>query len=133
LEKAYPKATALFFQGAGADQNPLPRRSVALACQYGRELSAAVQRVMEEKMHPLEAKLTTAYEEIDLALADGPTDEKLNEMANSPVVYYQRWAKRMLAKKQKGEPFAESSPYPIQVWSLGNQPIVALGGELVVE
>ena len=43
LEKAYPGATALFFQGAGADQNPLPRRSVALARQYGRELSAAVQ------------------------------------------------------------------------------------------
>ncbi len=133
LEKAYPNATALFFQGAGADQNPLPRRSVALARQYGRELSAAVQRVMEEDMLPLEAKLTTAYEEIDLALADGPTDEKLSEMANSPVVYYQRWAKRMLAKKEKGEPFARSSPYPIQVWSLGSQSIVALGGELLVE
>jgi neutral ceramidase len=133
LEKAYPGATALFFQGAGADQNPLPRRSVALARQYGRELSAAVQRVMEEKMLPLEAKLTTAYEEIDLALAEPPTDEKLNEMAQSSVVYYQRWAKRMLAKKAKGEPFAKSSPYPIQVWSLGDQPIVALGGELLIE
>ena len=39
----------------------------------------------------------------------------------------------MLAKKEKGEPFAKSSPYPIQVWKLGNQPIVALGGELLVE
>lgn len=133
VEKAYPDATALFFQGAGADQNPLPRRSVALARQYGRELSAAVQRVIEEDMRPLDAKLTTAYEEIDLALADGPTDEKLNEMASSSVVYYQRWAKRMLAKKGKGEPFAKSSPYPIQVWKVGNQPIVALGGELLVE
>lgn len=133
LEKAYPSATALFFQGAGADQNPLPRRSVPLARQYGRELSAAVQRVMDEEMRPLDAKLTTAYEEIDLALAAGPTDEKLKEMANSPVVYYQRWAKRMLAQKEKGEPFAKSARFPIQVWKLGNQPIVALGGELLVE
>ena len=84
-------------------------------------------------MRPLDAKLTTAYEEIDLALADGPTDEKLNEMASSSVVYYQRWARRMLAQKVKGEPFAKSSPYPIQVWKVGNQPIVALGGELLVE
>lgn len=133
LEKAYPGATALFFQGAGADQNPLPRRSVALARQYGRELSAAVQRVMEEEMQPLEAKITTAYEEINLLLAEGPSDEKLDEMAQSPVVYYQRWARRMLAKKEKGEPFAKSSSYPIQVWSLGEQSIVALGGELLVE
>lgn len=133
LEKAYPGATALFFQGAGADQNPLPRRSVALARQYGRELSAAVQRVMEEEMQPLEAKITTAYEEINLLLAEGPSDEKLDEMAQSPVVYYQRWARRMLAKKEKGEPFAKSSSYPIQVWRLGDQSIVALGGELLVE
>ena len=133
LEKAYPGAIALFFQGAGADQNPLPRRSVALARQYGRELSAAVQRVLEEEMRPLETRVATAYEEIDLALAEPPTDEKLNEMAQSSVVYYQRWAKRMLALKEKGEPFARSSPYPIQVWSLGDQPIVALGGELLIE
>ena len=133
LEKAYPDATALFFQGAGADQNPLPRRTIPLARQYGRELSAAVQRVVEEDMQPLDAKLSVAYEEIDLALADGPTDEKLAEMANSSVPYYQRWAKRMLAKKEKGEPFAKSSPYPIQVWRLGDQPIVALGGELLIE
>ncbi len=133
LEKTYPDATALFFQGAGADQNPLPRRTIPLARQYGRELSAAVQRVMEEEMKPLNAKLSVAYREIDLALADGPTDEKLAEMANSSVPYYQRWASRMLAKKEGGEPFAKSSPYPIQVWQLGEQPIVALGGELLIE
>ncbi|GHB74830.1 neutral/alkaline non-lysosomal ceramidase N-terminal domain-containing protein [Persicitalea jodogahamensis] len=133
LEKTYPNATALFFQGAGADQNPLPRRTIPLARQYGLELSAAVKRVVEEELMPLEPKLTAVYKEIDLTLADAPTDEKLNEMANSSVPYYQRWAKRMLAKKEKGEPFAKSSPYPIQVLRLGDQPIVALGGELLIE
>ena len=34
LEKLYPGTTALFFSGAGADQNPLPRRSIGLAKQY---------------------------------------------------------------------------------------------------
>ncbi len=133
LEKAYPDATALFFQGAGADQNPLPRRTVALARQYGRELYAAVQRVLEEEMTPLEATISTAYKEIELALGNSPTDEKLAEMASSSVVYYQRWANRMLAKKKRGETFATSSPYPIQVWRLGAQTIVGLGGEVVIE
>jgi len=34
IEKSYPGVTALFFQGAGADQNPLPRRTIPLARQY---------------------------------------------------------------------------------------------------
>ena len=44
VERLHPGATALFFQGAGADQNPLPRRKVSYAVQYGRELAAAVNR-----------------------------------------------------------------------------------------
>ncbi len=54
-------------------------------------------------------------------------------MTNSSVAYYQRWAKRMLAKKETGEAFAKSAPYPIQVWLLGDQPVVALGGELLIQ
>ncbi|MEX0882770.1 MAG: neutral/alkaline non-lysosomal ceramidase N-terminal domain-containing protein, partial [Cyclobacteriaceae bacterium] len=77
LEKLYPGATALFFQGAGADQNPLPRRSVPLARQYGKELAAAVERVLHEDMKPLEGSLSTAYSEIDLTFAKPtPTREE---------------------------------------------------------
>src|SRR5690606_17235747 len=36
LEKNNPGVTAMFFQGAGADQNPLPRGTVPIAQQYGR-------------------------------------------------------------------------------------------------
>ena len=43
LEKSYPGTVAMFFQGTGADMNPLPRRTVPLAQQYGEELAAAVQ------------------------------------------------------------------------------------------
>ena len=66
LEKLYPGATALFFQGAGADQNPLPRRSIPLAKQYGKELAAAVERVIGEPMRELQPRLETAYSEISL-------------------------------------------------------------------
>ena len=50
LEKTFPGTTAMFFAGCGADQNPLPRRSVGLAQQYGKTLAAAVEAVVSEPM-----------------------------------------------------------------------------------
>ena len=133
LEEEYPGTTALFFQGAGADQNPLPRRSVALAQQYGRSLAAAVDRVLREDMRALPARLTVAYTEVDLPLAGPPPREALSAMAQAAPDYQQRWASRMLDQMQRGESFRRSYPYPLQVWQLGDQPIMSLGGELVVE
>ncbi|MDB5262278.1 MAG: hypothetical protein JWQ14_1559, partial [Adhaeribacter sp.] len=73
LEKAHPGTMALFFQGAGADQNPMPRRTLALAKQHGRTLAVAVERVLEEEMRPLAAQLTTTYAEIHLPLSTPPS------------------------------------------------------------
>jgi hypothetical protein len=56
---------------------PLPRRSVPLAHQYGRELAAAVERVLDEPMRPLLARLSTAYSEVELALSRTPTEASL--------------------------------------------------------
>ena len=39
LETRYPGCTALFWAGCGADQNPLPRRQLPLAQQYGRQIN----------------------------------------------------------------------------------------------
>jgi neutral ceramidase len=132
LEKAYLEVTALYFQGAGADQNPMPRRTVPLARQFGRELAAAVQRVLEEPMRSLAPQLTTAYSEIDLALSPPPSETELTQIINSAEPYQQRWARRMMAQKQAGTPFPTTYPYPVQVWRLGDQALFALGGELVV-
>lgn len=134
LEKAYPGATALFFQGAGADQNPLPRHTVPLAKQYGKELAAAVERVLEEDMRKLPSGLITSYSEIDLPLATPPTEAEYTKFINTTAVPYQkRWAERMRGKIISGEKLMTSYPYPVQVWSIGNQPIVSLGGELLIE
>lgn len=132
LEKMHPQVTALFFQGAGADQNPLPRRTVALAQQYGRTLAAAVDRVLQEEMRSLPSRLTTAYTEVDLPLADPPAEEVLAKMAEEASGYQQRWATRMLAQMKKGDSFPASYPFPLQVWQVGDQPIMSLGGELVI-
>ncbi|KAA0991190.1 neutral/alkaline non-lysosomal ceramidase N-terminal domain-containing protein [Dyadobacter aurulentus] len=133
LEKLYPGTTALFFQGAGADQNPLPRHTAPLAIQYGKTLAAAVERVLSEDMKTLEPKLATAYTEVELGLTTAPTREQFAALAKNTTGYQQRWAQRMLEKIEKNEPFTTSYPFPLQVWKLGNQAIMTLGGELVVD
>ncbi|NIJ51454.1 neutral/alkaline non-lysosomal ceramidase N-terminal domain-containing protein [Dyadobacter arcticus] len=133
LEKLYPGASALFFQGAGADQNPLPRHTVPLAIQYGKTLAAAVERVLSEDMKPLDAKLSTAYTELELSLTTAPTKEQFSALASKTTSYQQKWANRMIEKIDKGEKFQTSYPFPIQVWKLGEQAIMTMGGELVVD
>jgi hypothetical protein len=137
LEKSHPGTTALFFQGAGADQNPLPRRTVQLAQQYGMELTAAVERVLNEDMKPLSPQLTTVYEEVELPYTDMPSKEELSKMADKSSTYpswQKSWATSMLGKITKGEKIETSYPsYPCQVWKLGEQPIMILGGELAIE
>jgi hypothetical protein len=133
LEKYHPGATAMFFQGAGADQNPLPRHSIALAQQYGRDLAAAVDRVLNEEMRELTPQLLSSYSEIELPLAKAPTKKELLEYANSNVDYIKRWATRMLHELEMGKPFQTSYPYPLQIWEIGNQKIFAMGGEVVIE
>ncbi len=136
LEERYPGTTALFFQGAGADQNPLPRRTPALAKQYGKELAAAVERVVSEEMRPLSPKLAVSYSELDLKFEKpSPTKDELSDIigdGSDYPAYLKHAAKVLLAKLEKGEALITSYPYPIQVWKLGEQAIAALGGEVLV-
>ena len=133
LEKMYPGATSIFLQGAGADQNPIPRRSLALAEQYGKQLAAAVDRAIKEEMTLLEPSLTVAYSETDLQFADIPTRKELLKMEKELTGYHSSWATYMLSKINRGEKLMKSYPYPVQVWRIGNLPVFSMGGEVVVE
>ncbi|MCB0689487.1 MAG: neutral/alkaline non-lysosomal ceramidase N-terminal domain-containing protein [Saprospiraceae bacterium] len=133
LEKAHPGAMAMFFQGAGADQNPMPRRSIPLARQYGRTLAAAVDRVLEERMTELEPVFTSDYQEIPLGINPPPTRAELTQYIDSmvPDGYQKRWAQHVRDRIDAGETFAPSYPFPVQAWKLGSQPIFTIGGETV--
>jgi len=133
LEKLHPGVTAMFFQGAGADQNPLPRRTVPLAQQYGRELAYAVDRVLNEDMKKLEPSISTAYSEINLTFSTPPTKEALMKMEKETKGSQQRWAANQLATLRKNGSLLTSYPYPVQIWKLGDQSVMTLGGELVVQ
>ncbi len=131
LEKDHPGVTTLFIQGAGGDQNPMPRRTIPLARQYGRTLAAAVDRVLEESMTYLAASLESTYSEIPLDLNAPPTVQQLTTHCEVATAYLKRWGERLLKETDQGMDMARQYPYPVQVWKMGDQMMVALGGELV--
>lgn len=139
LEKAHPGATAMFFAGCGADQNPLPRRTVELAQNYGEQLAAAVEAVLAKPMTLVtsasgDAGLKSVYEEVALPFAELPSREKLASDSSSSDRYIAGRAKFLLAKIEAGQALSPTYPYPVQTWRLGRDlSWVWLGGEVVVD
>ena len=134
LEAEHPGVTALFFAGCGADQNPLPRRKVELARQYGRELADSVEAVLKEKLEPVVGNLEVGWTQVPLELADVPTRDQIEQDAKSADRYVAARARLYLEKLSDGESLPKTYPYPIQVWRLGPKlTFVALGGEVVVD
>jgi neutral ceramidase len=134
LEKAYPGAVALFWAGCGADQNPLPRRSVAMAEQYGQQLADNVAAVMRGAMRPIHGGLTGMYREIELPFAELPNREQLVQEAMSQNKFVAARAKALLQELEKKGAIRGHYPYPVQTWRLGDELVlVALGGEVVVD
>ncbi len=134
IEKAYPGATALFVAGCGADQNPLPRRTVELARKYGGEAASGVAAEMGTGLKPIRGPLRTAYSEIDLPFAALPTREQLEKDAESKDRYVASRAKLLLTTWDRDGKLSPTYPYPVQAWRLGSGPVlVLLGGEVVVD
>lgn len=133
LEKAFPGATAMFFAGCGSDQNPIPRRTIPLTVQYGKELAVAVERALQEPLRPLKAEVSTQYKEIKLDFTPLPTKKKLKEIVNSDEPeYIKRWAEDMEKKMAAGKKYPTAyNYYPVQSWQLGDVSLAVLGGEVV--
>ena len=134
LEDSHPGCVALFFAGCGADQNPLPRRTVELAQHYGRRLATAVDAVLlTSEMTPVSSQLKTSYEEIDLALDTIPSRDQIEADARSENRFVAARAKMFLGRMDAGQPLSQTYPYPVGAWQLGEIQFVILGGEVVVD
>ena len=135
LEERHPGATALFFSGCGADQNPLPRRKVELAEQYGRMLAVSVDAVLSSDLAPVSGVVHVGFREIDLEFSAIPTRDELTRTAESADRFQRTRAKLFLKDLDAGQPLSPTYPYPVQVWKLGNNGVtwIALGGEVVVD
>jgi neutral ceramidase len=133
LEHSHPEATAMFFMGCGADQNPLPRRRLELAERYGQMLAAAVEEVLLQPPSRTPPKLNTSIAVLTLPFGPAPTTPELEKLTLDPTPAIQRWATRLLQEKRAGQTWSRDYPYPIQVWRLGDQLVVWLAGEPVVD
>jgi hypothetical protein len=133
LESRHPEMIALYWDGCGGDQNPLPRRSVALAKRYGEELADSVDDVLKAPMQSVAAALKTSYAEIDLPFGRPPTRDELESAAGGSDTAARR-ATRLLGRLDEDNSFPSTYPYPVQVWRLGDDlNWVILGGEVVVD
>lgn len=132
IEEAHPGATALFMMLCGGDQNPNPRSNLEFAEQHGRELAAAVEKVMAGRMEPVRAPLRTAFRMVDVALAPH-TRETFETLQGDRSVFKQRLARLMLARYDEGHP-PRSVAYPVEAWHFGKDlTLLALGGEVVID
>ena len=133
LEKRWPQTQAMFWEACGADQNPRPRRKVELAERYGRMLAEGVAAALEKPMRPVAPRVRTAFEFVPLAYESTPTEARLKEAAESQQMLLRRWGQRMLRQLEQGQEFPKSYPCPVTVWRLGDQLLIAMGGEVVVD
>jgi hypothetical protein len=134
LEQAHPEAVALFVNTWGGDQNPLPRRTVALCRRYGHLLATAVEEALRAPLRPIRPELCTAFDHVELPYLKVATREELAARVGDGNPILARWAARMLPKLDAGEAFAPSYPYPAHAWRLGGDTIViGLGAEAVVD
>jgi hypothetical protein len=133
FEHRHPHTIALFWAGCGADQNPLPRRSVALMQQYGRQLADAIDVTLDGPLTPIPASLHTAYEEIELPFGPLPSRAEL-ELTATGERPQGPWAKYLLSVWDRDGELSSTYSYPIQAWRLGDDVSwLFLGGEVVVD
>lgn len=134
LERRHPGTAAMFVNTCGGDQNPLPRRTVALCERYGNLLAAGVEDALGKPLRPVSAGLRTAFELVELPYLKVVTRDDLNPLLNDSNAVRARWAARMLRKLDGGESFPQSYPYPVHAWRLGTELLViGMGAETVVD
>jgi hypothetical protein len=130
IEKATGGAPALFATGCGADLNPSPRGTFENADAHGKAMAAAVAGAPAGTAltGPIRTKLTS----IDLPLDKAPTRETLEKLSTDKSVFRQRFCREMLKLMDAGK-LPSAVAFPIQVWHLGDQTLIGLGGETCVE
>ncbi len=134
LEKAHPGVLAMFVNTCGGDQNPLPRRSVELCQKYGQMLANAVEDTLQQPLKRVLPHLRAAFAYVELPYLQVASRDELHAAARSDNAIRARWAARMLEKLAMGEKFADSYPYPVHAWRLGQQMLViGMGAETVVD
>ena len=137
LEQAHPGATALYMILCAGDQNPKPRGEYVHIEQHGRELTAAVERVLAGELKPVRPPIRTAHlvAQLDFAVHTREQFEKESALTNAVGMnlYKQRRAAKMLKEYDQGHP-PRQLPFQAQAIRFGpDLTLLALSGEVVVD
>jgi len=133
IEAASPGAVSLVLIGCGADANPAPRGSVALAEAHGGAIVAGVSPVVGGAGKAVSGRLKTEMRWIDFPYEALPSREEwAARAAQGGAVGYH--AQVQLEKLERGERLPTSLRYPLARWSFGDDlAIMFLAGEVVVD
>ena len=133
IEAGHPGAVGLVAIGCGADANPSPRGTLALAEQHGRSLAAEVERLIGLPLEPLHAPPSCRLERVEIPFQPHFTGDQWRQRAGAGGIvgfHARRWLERL----DRGEAPAPTLPYPVQTFSFStNLGMVFLGGEVVVD
>ena len=132
LEGRFQGAQAMFMSGCGADVNPSPRGSMALARRHGDTLGSEVAHIVDESLMTVQGNLGTMYEMVGLPLQSlSRTD--IQERAKLPSAEAVM-ARHMLRLLETGETLPRQYSAPVAVWQFGEAfTLVALPAEPVAE
>lgn len=134
IEKAHPGAIAMFVMGCGADINPNPRSTLALAQQHGASLAAVVEQVLNGKTKSLDGDVKTALDRVAISFGTPPTREEWEQRLKNENVFKRKHADRMLARLIRDGKLPTSYPYTVQVFQIGNSfTLIGLAGEVVTD
>ncbi len=134
LEEAHPGVTTLFIAGCGADQNPYPRRTLAMAQQHGRALANGVETALLSQASPIHGPIHSALETVTLDFAEPPSRKQLEQQTKSGNKYERRHAEVLLKELDQTGKIRTTYPYLVQVIQFGNDlTMIALAGEVVVD
>ena len=132
LEARFRGARAMFMSGCGADANPSPRGSMALARRHGATLGTEVARIVDESLTTVQGNLTTKYEMVDLPL-QSLSKADIQERAKLPSAEAVM-ARHMLRVLETGETLPENYAAPVALWQFGEAfSLVALPAEPVAD
>lgn len=136
LQESHPGAVAMFLNGCSGDQNPYPRRTLALAQQHGRALANGVETALETKStREIVGPLSVALEYTALEFSGPPSREAIEAEVSSSNKYERFHGQALLEElEQTGEVRTEYDRFPIQVVQFGDDlTLVAICGEVVVD
>jgi hypothetical protein len=134
IEKKHPGATVMVAIGCAGDANPSPRGEFVHVGQHATAITDKIDMMLQsDKFITLNSLPVGKMKMVELKFAHVPDAGELVELSNleaAPGLY----ARNCLSTIAQGGSISDSMPYPVQVWSFGNQlAIVFLGGEVVVD